>query len=173
MTGTANFDSAFNLVNQIFECAKTFHDTLPAEATHVYALGGSGRVQEAIDCGLCVLKQLGVQFPAKLSMINAGLALRKTTQLLKGRSMESLLRLPILNDAPTISAMHMLNLLMLYTIIEKKELAPFIGFKMVEITIKRGLCAVSSLGFCVYAMILCGIGNIDQGYVCLMIATEI
>ncbi|KAL7570248.1 hypothetical protein ACA910_020671 [Epithemia clementina (nom. ined.)] len=162
---TANFDAVFSLVNKVFENTKAFTDTLQARATNVYALGGSGRMEEALESGLSVLKQLGVKFPEKLRLSDVGNGLRKTVKLLKGRSMESLLRLPILNDSKTVAVMHMLNLLFVYAFFSKMELAPFLGFKMVEITVNNGICAVSCVGFGIYAMLLCGAGNdIDEAY---------
>ena len=80
--------------------------------------------------------------------------------------MESLLRLPVLQEPTTVAVMHMLNLLIVYAFFSKIELAPFLGFKMIEIIMAKGVCAVSCVGFGVYAMVLCGIGNdIEEGYV--------
>ncbi|KAL7569041.1 hypothetical protein ACA910_021320 [Epithemia clementina (nom. ined.)] len=162
---TAKFDSVFRFVHEIFEHAKSFHDTLHAQGTHVYALGGSGRMKEAIECDLKVLKRLGVEFPAQVHIRDVEKGLKKTKKLLKGRSMESLLRLPPLNDPTTIAAMHMLNLLLLYAFLSRMELAPHVGFKMVEITVERGVCPASCIGFSIYAMVLCSLGNeIEEGY---------
>ena len=164
--GTANFDSVFQLVETILDKAQNFNDKLSAQATNVYALGSSGKMQEAIDRGLNVLQKLGVEFPAKLTLQDVDRGLAKTTKLLRGKSNESLLRLPVLQEPSTIAAMHMLNLLFVYAFLSKIELAPFIGFKMIEITLAKGVCAVSCVGFGVYAMVLSGIGNdIDEGYV--------
>ena len=164
--GTGDFDSAFKLVHEIFSNAKGFKDTIAAQATNIYVLGGSDRKEDAIKCGLKVLGCLGVTLPAKVKLRDIAKGIRRTQKLLKGRSTDSLLRLPVLQDADTIAAMHMLNLLFVYAFLSKMELAPFIGFKMVEITVEQGLCAVSCVGFALYAMVLSSMGNeIDEGYV--------
>ena len=156
----------FRLVEETMQHAKGFNDTIAVQSTTVYALGGIGKMKDAIDRGLDVLKQLGVEFPASLRLSDVGRGLRKMNKLLKGHSSESLLRLPPVNEPLTVAAMHMLNLLFAYAFLSKVDLAPFIAFKMVEITLKSGMCAVSCFGFGLYGAFLCGVGNdIDEGYV--------
>ena len=168
-TDTGDFDSAFKLVHETFSNAKCFKDTLPAQATNIYALAGSDRRKEAIECGFKVLGCLGVTLPRKVKLRDVAKGIRRTEKLLKARSADSLLRLPALQDTETIAAMHMLNLLFAYSFLSQMELAPFIGFKMVEITVERGLCAVSCIGFVIYAMVLSSMGNqIDEGFVSIL-----
>jgi len=162
---TGNFDSVFRLVEETLKQATNFQDTLAAQSTKVYALGGSGKMAEAVDLGLAVLGQLGVEFPSSPGLRHVEAGLKRTRKLLRIRSDESILRLQPLIDPTATASMQMLNLTFFYALMTRAELAPLIGWKIIEITLNRGLCGASCIGFSIHAMIECGLGgNIDEGF---------
>jgi predicted ATPase len=153
---TGSFENVNMFVQEIFTKARCFEDTLRGQASKVYSLGSSGKINEATATGLEVLKKLGETFPKKSTMPDADAALKKLKKRLKGRSDESLLRLPNMTDPEKLAAMQMLNLTFLYAFLGENQLAPLLGFRMVSLSLDHGLSAVSCVGFVVMAMMLCG-----------------
>jgi predicted ATPase len=153
---TANFESVNMLVKEILAHAKCFEDTLRGRATKVKWLGSSGKVNEAAAAGLEILEKLGETFPKTPTLPDVDVALKRLQKRLKGRSDESLLKLPYFTDPNKLAAMQMLNLTYLYALLGDKELAPLLGFRMVSLSLDHGLSTESCVGFVVLGMILCG-----------------
>mmetsp|Transcript_25712 Transcript_25712/g.60503 ORF Transcript_25712/g.60503 Transcript_25712/m.60503 type:complete len:1109 (-) Transcript_25712:67-3393(-) len=161
----ADFDFAFELVQRVRENARSFKDTWAIESTNVLALGSSGKMNLAIDCGLQILRKLGATIPMAPTNRDIVRAHKSSKKLLKGRSDERLLRLPPIADAVASSKMHLLNLLFMYTMMVRPDLLPFIGWQMIEITVHSGLSGMASVGFALHAALLCGIGkDIPNGF---------
>jgi predicted ATPase len=160
-----NFDNVEKLASEIFANTRLFPDTLRAHSIHVYSLGSRGHMLKAIERGLDVLDKLGEKFPTKQSVNSVAVAVKRTKWLVKGKSNEELLRLPLMDNPSKLAAMQMMNIMFLYAYIAVPSLAPLISLRMVKLTVEYGLCDVSSVGFVTYAMLLCGIGNdSEEGY---------
>jgi predicted ATPase len=153
---TSNFESVNMLVEEILAHAKCFEDTLRGRATKVYWLGSSGKVKEAAATGLEILEKLGETFPKTPTMPDVDVALKRLQKKLKGRSDESLLRLPYMMDPKKLAAMQMMNLTYLYAFMGDQELALLLGFRMVSLSLDHGLSTESCVGFVALGMILCG-----------------
>jgi len=145
-----------SLTEAVLNHATCINDTLRSHSTIVHTLGSSGRIQDAVKYGLEVLRDLGVNFPARPNSLQTYIALHKVRRRLRRKSSESLLRLPVITDPKTLAAMHILNLLFFYTFLHDKELTPLIGMRIIRITLDHGLGAVSCIGFVLLGMLLCG-----------------
>lgn len=60
--------------------------------------------------------------------------------------------------------MQMLNLLFTYTFLGRADFLPFVVFRMIRLTIRYGVSAISAHGFSGYGVLLCGSGDIEAGY---------
>lgn len=152
----ANFDNVEKLASAIFENTRWFPDTLRAHSIHVYSLGSRGHMLKAIERGLEVLESLGEKFPTKQSANSIAVAVKRTKWLIRGKTSESLLRMPLMDNPEKIAAMQMMNIMFLYAYIAVPTLAPMIAVRMVKLSLEYGLCDVSSVGFVTFAMLLSG-----------------
>jgi predicted ATPase len=153
---TSNFESVNIFVEEILLHARCFEDTLRGHASKVHSLGSNGKVNDAAASGLEILEKLGEIFPNTSTMPDVDVALKKLNKRLKGRSDESLLRLPLMTDPNKLAVMQMMNLTFTYAFMGDEELAPLLGFRMVSMSLDHGLSPVSCVGFVVLGMILCG-----------------
>jgi predicted ATPase len=153
---TSDFGSVSMFVKEIFAHAKCFEDTLRGHATKVHSLGKSGKVNEAVATGLEILEKLGETFPKNSTMLDVDVALKRLNKRLKGRSDESLLKLPNMTEPNKLAAMQMMNITFLYAFMGDKKLAFFFGIRMVSLSLDHGLSTFSCVGFVVLGMILCG-----------------
>eukprot|EP00339_Tiarina_fusa_P000461 CAMPEP_0117002134 /NCGR_PEP_ID=MMETSP0472-20121206/3906_1 /TAXON_ID=693140 ORGANISM="Tiarina fusus, Strain LIS" /NCGR_SAMPLE_ID=MMETSP0472 /ASSEMBLY_ACC=CAM_ASM_000603 /LENGTH=1051 /DNA_ID=CAMNT_0004702383 /DNA_START=156 /DNA_END=3311 /DNA_ORIENTATION=+ len=170
----ANFDNVEKLATEIFQNTRWFPDTLRAHSIHVYSLGSRGHMLKAIERGLDVLDSLGEQFPVKKSANSIAVAVKRIKGMLRGKSNDALLRMPLMDNPEKIAAMQMMNIMFLYAYIAVPTLAPLIAVRMVKLTIEYGLCDVSSVGFVTFAMLLSGSGNdVDEGFRCGELAMKI
>jgi predicted ATPase len=145
------------LVSEVIKHARCSDDTYRAQSTRIYALGGQNLLLEAISAGVIVLRTLGVSFPpnpTRLYIWRQFLLLKWT--LRRKYTPQSILRLPFKTDRRVLAASQILNLIYLYATSAKPELAPLVGFALVRLTLKHGLCPISCMGFISFAMCLCG-----------------
>lgn len=151
----SQFASVEIIANEIIANAKSVAETYRAESLRVYALGINGRIEEATESGLRVLRALGVLFPDKLTMNDIAKEIKKMKKKLKGKTVENLLALPTMTDPDKLAAMEFLNLIFFYDLAQP-VLSALIGLHMIKLSLDFGLCSVSCTGFVIYAMLLCG-----------------
>lgn len=75
-------------------------------------------------------------------------------KLVQGMSDESLLGLPRMKDPVKLGAMQIMNHVALYAVYTNPNLAAIIAFRMVEVTVKYGLCAISAAAFVLFGVIV-------------------
>jgi predicted ATPase len=153
---TAQFDDVEKYVDAVLLNAKSLQDTLHARSTRIFTLGSRGRAQEAIENGLTTLKHLGQKLPSNPSHAHLLFSMWRTKRLLRDRSNNAILRLPVMTDVEKVAAMQILNLIYFSALYSRPLLAGLVAARMVRLTVTHGVCAVSSVGFGFYAMQLCG-----------------
>ena len=160
-----HFDKMAVAKNAIFENARSFHDKLPAYTIKVYALGAKSQPEQAITTGLEVLENLGERFPAKGRTIYIIRDFFRTKALLRRVSHESIINMRAMQDRDELAAMRILAILVPYTFSCKPEFLPLITFRMIRLTLKGGICAISSPAFAAYGLLLtCAFGCVEEGY---------
>ena len=142
--------------SEVLENARTFEDSLLARSTQIYSLGSSNQQLEAIEIALQTLKQLGEEFPSMHpSKFRVAWEARRLKKLLRGLTDSDILKLPRMKDPKKLAAMQILNHVILYTVYATPNLSALVAFRMVELTIKSGLSAISCVGFVLYGTMLC------------------
>ena len=153
------------LIDEVLENARTFDDTLLARSSQIYSLGSRNKQVQAIEIGLETLKELGEHFPcmmpSKLRVLHEG---RKLKKLLTGLSDVDILQLPRMKDSKKLAAMQVLNHFVLYTVYTAPNLSALVVMRMIDLTVKHGISAISSMGFVLYGMLLCRFNYVDDGY---------
>jgi predicted ATPase len=152
----AQFADVSKSVNVILLNARCFEDTLRARSTQIFELGSRNRQPEAIKIGLATLRELGEELPSSPSGIKLTWSMWRVKRLLGGMSDEALMRLPVMKVARKMAAMQILNLIWLSAMYSRPMLSAAVAIRMVKLTVMYGKCAVSSVGFGFYAMLLCG-----------------
>ena len=150
----AHFDELDKLVNAILSNVRSFTDSLHARSSYIYSRGSRGHSVDAIDNALELLKELDEGIPWYPSTLQVMVAFRRTKNLLKKQSHESLLRLPPLQDHQKLYAMRILNLITLHALYARPTLLPLVVAHMIEITLEYGVCDMASVGFSYYGMLL-------------------
>jgi predicted ATPase/signal transduction histidine kinase/tRNA A-37 threonylcarbamoyl transferase component Bud32 len=101
--------------------------------------------------------QLGFEI---LSLLGQSLS----TELLADFEIESVMKLPNMNDAVKLSAMQILNLIITPAWASNAEVFKQICLTMINLSFSNGLCEFSAVGYASYGGILCGQGEIEKGY---------
>lgn len=106
----ANFEGMELLVTEILHNSRNADDTIQARTTQVYAFGVSDRQQEGLTLGIQLMSDLGYAFPVHFCLWTLRSEMKTVLSLLKGKSNDYIKRLPVIEDAKVLAAMHVLNM---------------------------------------------------------------
>jgi predicted ATPase len=95
--------------------------------------------------------------------MNIVLSMLKLRHLVRKQTPEHVLRLQEMTDETSIAAMQLLNLTYSLVFSARPALVPVVVFHVIKLTLEHGASVMSSVGFAVCAMILCGSGDTDIG----------
>jgi predicted ATPase len=151
------------LVEETLCKARTVQDKLQAYSTKIVDLGSSHRLDEAIDVGFSVLKQLGEPMPPQVGRLHAMFDIVRTNWMVRKLSANKILHLPSMTNQDKIAATKILDLLCVYLFFANSEYFPIVCCRMVRITIKYGLNVMSASAFSLYAVLLSRGGLSSKG----------
>ena len=144
-----------DLINEVLSHARSFEDSLVARSTQIYSLGSQDRQDEAIEICLETLNTLGESFsrstPTRFQVFWGYLKVKK---MLRGMKDDDILNLPKMKDTKKLAAMNILNNTMLYMFFNRPHLGALATMQMVKLTLKHGLCALSSIAFTLYGVLI-------------------
>jgi predicted ATPase len=149
----SNYTRVDELVETVLTNARSFNDTLRARASRIYCLSSQYQMTEAVNESLYVLHHLGEHFPANPKRRHIGRELMRTWRLLKGKTNESILRIPVMTDPNKLATLQILNLLFPGAYRTRPKLWGLIIIRIVRLTLLYGLSPVSAVGFAFYAAI--------------------
>jgi histidine kinase len=153
---TGKTEKSLELTNIIAVEAHTFDDAIVGHTMKVRALGSMNNTAECIKFSLSVLEQLGESFPSKPSLVRCYIGLQRIRKVVKKKTTESLLRLPMMTDERKIAAVTILNQLFMNCIQLRPTLAPLLVFRVISLTLDYGISATSCVGFVTLGAILTG-----------------
>ncbi|AFZ02493.1 AAA family ATPase [Calothrix sp. PCC 6303] len=161
----ANFEQVEQLARPVLQQAKTLLDTIKVRQTQIAVAKAQGQFLAAIQIGLKVLNNLGIEFPSQPTQADIDQAFGQTRLLWNHTAPIGLLDLPLMSDPRLLATMEILTSLSPAAYIAAPVLMPLLMFKQVELSIQFGNCPVSIHSYHDYGLILCGIiGDIDNGY---------
>mmetsp|Transcript_7205 Transcript_7205/g.14468 ORF Transcript_7205/g.14468 Transcript_7205/m.14468 type:complete len:159 (-) Transcript_7205:1142-1618(-) len=108
-----------------------------------------------------VLSQLGETLPTAITEEIYNEEARSMKKLMRGKQQQHLLSLPNMSNFNKLAAMQFLNHALTLTYIWKPKLSPLIVFRMVKLTMRYGVCNLSSFAFGVYGAWLVSIPRPD------------
>jgi predicted ATPase len=138
----ADYEHMDALTNSVLSQAHCFDDKVRAFTTQIYSLGSRHRLQQAIDLGLEVLRELGEPFPKKIRRFYTRWTLIKTNRMLRNKTTDDILNLPRLRNPNKLAAVRIMNLLFPFCLDGRVELAPLLGMRVVQITMETGICGM-------------------------------
>ncbi len=152
------------LVDDAVTHARDHLDQIRALRVRIDALIVQHRTSDALSVGLDALRLMGIDLPARPVEADIAAGLGATMARLADADLGTLLeRRP--PDAPaTLLAMELLCALAPPAYYLVQALLPLLGVELVRLTLEEGPTAESSYGFSLLGLVLCDIGQIDQGY---------
>ena len=157
-----DFSKAEERVEAILSNARVFDDTFEAYSVKINILSATAKIQEATDVGLEVLKKIGEPMPSSPRSRYVKREYIRSRRLMKSKSTEMLLRLPIMTDHRKAATMQIINLLALPAIFGRPCLLPVLAMRAARITVEHGLCNLSSVAFGLYGMTLAACGEAEE-----------
>jgi hypothetical protein len=147
----------------VFARARSFEDKLPAYFSLVQVTGTQGRLLDATNLGLDVLRKLGMSYPANPDVEAAMSAIDQTSEMLEAIPTETLIGKKM-EDAKALAAMKMLQLLCRYTYMARQELSALMQCSMVQMTVAHGISNYSTIAFACYGFLACNSGRLIFGH---------
>ena len=171
---TGNSERMDVLVCVVLDNARCYRDTLQVRATRVHSLSSRYRMTEALNEALDILRHLGESFPSKPRKYHVMIAFLRTKRLLRGKTNEMIMRMPLMEDKDKLAALQILNLIFPIAYHTNPMLNGLFATRMVQLTMTYGLSAISTVGFASYSSMLATFSkNLDEGYRCSQLALEL
>src|SRR4028118_1170322 len=160
-----DFEAMQRLAEIVQNCARTLLDSVKVYEVQIQAYMGQNKLLEALNTGLKILKQLGIEFPDSPNPSDIGQALGETAAILSGRQTEELIDLPEMTDAHQLAAIRILSSIFSACYSGMPSLVPLTVCKQVDLSVQYGNASVSPFAYAVYSLLLCGaVGDIERGY---------
>lgn len=152
-------------LEEVFKRGATLEEKLPAYYTLICSLGAQGQVNQAIDAGLAVIRDLGETLPLSVTTSEVNQELASTIDFISKQAGTCLHHLKLMKSVEKKQAMRFLRSILFYTFIERRSYFIFLACRMVRLSISHGLCTESAAAFASYGMVLCGLSrNFSGGY---------
>ena len=149
----------------ILERGRVLLDRAKAYEIRIEAYKAQYKLQEALETGLSILKDLGSRFPEKPNRLNIMLDLLRTKLLLAGKRISKLVDLKKMDDPIKLASMRILNRAGSAAYFADPDLLPLLVSRSVRFSIIYGNAPVTAFSYAVYGMMLCGIvGDTGTGY---------
>ncbi len=153
------------LVDAVLAHADTVLERVRAYEVRIQTAIAQERLAFALETGLHVLKELGVEFPAAPQPEDLQRGLGEVRAAVGDVPPEQLLCLPEMTDAGCLAAVRILTLLAPPAYQTKPELLPLLVFRTVVLTMRHGMAPIAASSFAMFGLILCGVfDEIDAGY---------
>ncbi|MEH2200048.1 trifunctional serine/threonine-protein kinase/ATP-binding protein/sensor histidine kinase [Nostoc sp.] len=136
-----------------------------AHTIQIQAYNAQGQYQEALAIARTALARFNVQLPEQPTPADIAPAMEEARELLKGRTTQELLNLPVMTEAEPLAMMQLLSSIITTTYISAPLLLPFVILTQVKLSINQGNTGLSAFGYSVYGVLLINIlGDLDGAY---------
>ena len=168
-TTAAYISTHYNKMEQygqvVIDNSKTLLDTIPIYITYVDAYTVQNRMQEAIEIALPILQKLGTNLPQNPNTVHLATAVLQVKFALRGKTIESLLDLPLMTDPEVTAAVELMSRVGVPAYFVNTQLFALIVLKSVQHYIKYGNHPHACRVYVSYGILLCGpLNDIESGY---------
>ena len=149
----------------VLQQAKTAIDQVSVYHTTIKAHIAQYQPEQAIDTALDILQLLGLDFPKSPNKTHFVLSWLKIKLALLRKPIKELIDLPLATDPTAKAIMLIFNRICPSAYMIFPELFNLIALELVNLSFKYGNVSESIVGYCNYAVLLCGrLDDIDSGY---------
>lgn len=162
---SAEYDRMEYYIDVVCKNCDSVLDRIKIHEIKILSLLAKNNAKEAVTTALAALKDLGVEFPEKISKgyILYRLLLFKIS--FWGKSIDDLSELPKLTDKEKAAVMRLLATVSSSAYLTAPELFVLMVLEQVKISIMYGNSIQSPFAYCTFGVILCGLfGDVDAGY---------
>ncbi|WP_208340451.1 AAA family ATPase, partial [Aetokthonos hydrillicola] len=149
-----DFEGMEQQATLVLQQAKTVLDKVKIYEIQIAAKTLQSYVLEAIDVGRTALLQLGIELPKESDKAEIGKAVQTLANQLENIEVETLINLPLTNDAETQSAMHIMGILFAPVIQGMPSLLPWLSSKMVSLSLQFGNTISSTIGYALHGLVM-------------------
>jgi len=162
---TGDFNQMEQLAQIVSQQARILSDEAKICEIQILAYAAQNQERKAIKIALIFLKRLGISFPEAPTQEDVELALRKMQVSLSGKSIQSLIDLPIMTNTHKILAMRVMVAIIPAAYHVLPHMMILLVLKQVDLSLEYGNVAESSFSYVFYGVILCGVVfDIESGY---------
>jgi len=162
---SGDFVEMDSLANAVLQEGKSLLDRVKVYEVKIQACQAQNQLLAAVQTALKILQLLDITFPKTPTVADIEQGLQETSSRWRGRSIEDLSDLPVMNDSYKLAAMRILVSVTAATYNAIPTLLPLIVFQQVNLSIEYGNSPLSAYGYGFYGSILCAVvGEIDFGY---------
>jgi predicted ATPase/signal transduction histidine kinase len=162
---SGSFEEMERLSQVVLQQAKTLLEKVKVYDIQIQAYAAQNKLLEAVKTGLAVLKLLGIEIPDQPTQSDLQMELEEVKSNLAGKRIEDFINLPEMKDPIHLAAMRILSMVAGAAYNAIPELLPLIVYKQVNLSVKHGNIAASTVTYAYYAAILCGgMTDIETGY---------
>jgi predicted ATPase/class 3 adenylate cyclase/tRNA A-37 threonylcarbamoyl transferase component Bud32 len=135
-----------------------------AHEVEIDALNAQNDLVGALKAGLGALRLLGVNLPEDPGKATLVRHLVMTKLRLRGTSERTLAALGNMADPEVLATMRLLVGMAPVAYYARPNLLPIISFQMVTLSVRYGISPHSAYAFAVYGLVLCSLGDIENGW---------
>jgi len=163
------------VVTEIYDHGRRPEDRFDAQFIHAQALYCSNRLNECLDVGLRTLKDLGHPgVPRKPRATHILGAFIKQTWMLKGKSDDHLLNLPVLTDAKQLRILRQIcDMGLVAYLAGVMDLIPILNCSMMGISLRLGISGLAPLAFAQYGFVLSVLNDFNGAFRFAMLALRL
>ncbi len=145
--------------------ARTVLDSVKVYEVKIQADIAQNQLLKAINTGLQVLQELGINFPKTPSQSDIQLELDTIISHFDNQPIQDLIQLPEMAEPEKLAAMQILSRITLAAHHAAPDLVSLLVFKQVNLSIQYGNMFVSPFAYANFGLSLCGmVGNIEAGH---------
>jgi predicted ATPase/signal transduction histidine kinase/DNA-binding NarL/FixJ family response regulator/tRNA A-37 threonylcarbamoyl transferase component Bud32 len=162
---SGDFEEMERLAEVVLQQAKTLLDKVKVYEIRIKACEVQRKLLESVKIGLQVLEILGLKLTDSPTPLDIQQSLEETTANLAGKSLEEVIKLPLMKDANKLAILQVITSLIPATFQSAPALFPLMVCEQVNLSIKYGNASFSASGFADYGIILSGVlEDIESGY---------
>lgn len=154
---TGEFDRMDHFASIAMEKARSVLEQTEIYKIQIYAMAARGMHETGLKLGIKALRALGVNLPPRPNKLHLIRGLVKVKLALRGKTVESLLKMPDMTDPHKIAAMDLMSCVSSSAFMNMPELYPLLVFERLLLTVKYGINDHSQVAYVSYGLILAGI----------------
>ncbi len=160
---TGHLDEAIEYSQAIIENVKTLEEKIDVFEINILSNGARGKVVEAVEQSINILKQFGIDIPINPSPEDIQLELAATYQKLEAFSLQQLVNLPTMEDWQAIAATKILVRTIVFASHVRTDIFILLIIQAIHLTLHQGNHSFSAFIYAAFGVLACGLMNMIPG----------